>query len=289
MQSLANGAITGLTIAVLALAFTVVYLPTRIFHIALGGVYTVVPFIVWTALRQHYPWPVAVIIALSAGVTLSLLCELLNHSYLDRKQASSGAHLVSSLGIYIMITQITVIIWGNESKALRTGLDENVIYGHITLTRAQVISAIISLIILVTFYAWLRFSTLGLRFRALADNPVEFSLRGYNLRLFRWLAFILAGFLCSISSLLVSHDVGFDPHAGLASLLIAIVAVIIGGRGSFFGPVIGGLLIGIIRSEVVWFLSARWQDAVTFLLLAVFLFIYPNGVCGRKRRLEAEA
>src|ERR1051326_4173167 len=223
MQSFINGTITGLTIAVLALAFTVVYLPTRIFHIALGGVYTVVPFIAWTALRQHYPWPIAVLIGLSAGVTISLSCELLNHSHLDRKRASSGAHLVSSLGIYIVITQITILVWGNESKALRTGLDENVIDGRITLTRAQAISTIFSLMILVTFYAWLRFSKLGLRFRALADNPVELSLRGYNLHLYRWLAFILAGFLCSASALLVSQDIGFDPHAGLAALLLAIV------------------------------------------------------------------
>ncbi|MEA3486758.1 MAG: hypothetical protein U9R20_03790 [Thermodesulfobacteriota bacterium] len=46
-----NGIITGLTISVLAMAFSVVYLSTQVFHIALGGIYASVPFIAWTCLR----------------------------------------------------------------------------------------------------------------------------------------------------------------------------------------------------------------------------------------------
>jgi len=57
------------------------------------------------------------------GMGLSLLCELINHNPLERKRASSGTHLVSSLGIYIIIIQAVVLIWGNETRVLRTGLD----------------------------------------------------------------------------------------------------------------------------------------------------------------------
>jgi len=103
------------------------------------------------------------------------------------------------------------------------------------------------------------------------------------------MAFGISGIFCSGSALLVSYDIGFDPHGGLIALLLAVVAVIIGGRQSFMGPVMGGILLGLVRSEVVWFLSARWQEAITFLLLALFLFVRPNGIFGRKGRLEAEA
>lgn len=47
MQILINGLITGLTLAVLALGFTVIYLPLRVFYLALGAIYTVVQFVAW--------------------------------------------------------------------------------------------------------------------------------------------------------------------------------------------------------------------------------------------------
>jgi branched-chain amino acid transport system permease protein len=122
----------------------------------------------------------------------------------------------------------------------------------------------------------------------MADNPVQLALHGHNIRRLRLLAFAIAGFLATISALAVANDVGFDPHGGLPVLLLAIVAMIIGGNTSFLAPVLGGLLLGITRAFVVWFLSARWQDAVVFLLLALFLLFRPHGILGRKLRLETE-
>ena len=134
----------------------------------------------------------------------------------------------------------------------------------------------------------MQFSQLGLQFRALADNPQEFALRGYNVQKLRLLAFGLAGAMGAVSSLLVAYDLGFDPNGGLAAVLLAVVAMIIGGQRSFWGSITGGILVGIIRAGVVWFLSARWQEAVTFAILALFLFVRPQGLFGQKMRLEAE-
>lgn len=287
IQVFVNGIISGLTISLLALAFTSVYLPTRVFHVALGGIYSIVPFIVWASLQKGYSWYFAVLMGVIVSIVLSIACELLNHSPLENKGASQGAHLVSSLGLYIIIVQIIALIWGSQSRMLRTGLDSFMTVGGLALTRSQIMAALGSAIIITVFFVWLQQSRLGLQFRALADNPVEFALRGYNVPSLRLVAFGIAGLLCSVSSLLVSYDLGFDPNGGLNNLMLAVVAVIIGGRESFLGPVLGGILIGIVRSEVVWFLSANWQDAVTFFLLATFLLISPNGLLGYKGRLEA--
>jgi branched-chain amino acid transport system permease protein len=79
-----------------------------------------------------------------------------------------------------------------------------------------------------------------------------------------------------------------NPYGGLNALLPAVVAVIIGGKDKYLGPVIGSILIGVIRAETVWFLSSTWQDTITFLLFTIFLFFRPRGLMGRKVRLEAE-
>ncbi|MBL7204158.1 MAG: branched-chain amino acid ABC transporter permease [Desulfobacteraceae bacterium] len=288
MQILLNGIISGLTISLLAVAFSLVYTPTRVFHIAMGGVYALVPYVAWACLRADLPWFLAAFMGIMAGLGLSLACEVCNHAPLERRKASLGAHLIASLGVYIVVVQVIALIWGNDIKLLRQGLDSVEEIGGVIATHSQLWAGFVSLIILLFFFLWLKVSNLGLRFRALAENPEEFVLRGYNVNHIRLLTFGLSGVFCSTSALLVSYDIGFDPHGGLQAVLLAIVAVIIGGRGSFFGVVIGGLLLGVVRAEVVWFFSARWQEAVTFIFLVIFLFLRPYGILGHKRRLEAE-
>jgi len=69
-------------------------------------------------------------------------------------------------------------------------------------------------------------------------------------------------------------------------LLISAVAMIVGGIGVFESAVIGGFTIGILQNLAVWKISARWQDAITFLLLILFLLLRPQGLLGKKRRVE---
>jgi len=285
-QVIINGLVSGLVLAVLALGFSLVYLPTRVFHIALAGILTLTPYVAMSVLKHTDSWWAAGASALLVAITVSLGCEWVNHHRLERKQASPGAHIIASLGVYIIIIQIVSMIWGNDVQVLRTGMDKTWQIGAIIITRAQIISTAVGIVILTGGYCWLRYTSLGLKFRALSDNQIEFALCGYNVNLYRLLAFAISGGMVGIAALLSAYDIGFDPHCGLNVFLLGVVAVIIGGKGSFLGPVLGGLLLGILRSQVVWYFSARWQDVFTFLLLAIFLYMRPNGICGHATRLE---
>jgi branched-chain amino acid transport system permease protein len=72
----------------------------------------------------------------------------------------------------------------------------------------------------------------------------------------------------------------------MPALLTAAVAVIVGGVGTFEGPVIGGFLLGVLQGFVIWFLSARWTEGIIYSVLVGFLLFRPNGIAGRQRRLE---
>lgn len=289
LQIVVNGLISGMVLAVLALGFSIVYLPCRVFHIALGGIYALTPFVAMTILHSGGGWPFAIIGSVGSALVIGLLCELLNHRRLEQRQASSGAQLIASLGVFIILVEVVAITWGNENQILRSGIDKTFAINGLILTRAQVLSGLLSTVLLTALFIWLRFTNIGLRLRALADNPVEFGLRGFNVDAHRLFAFGLSGLLAATAALLMAYDVGFDPHGGLHMLVLAVVAVLIGGRESFLGPVVGGVLLGVLRALVVWYLSARWQDVATFVLLALFLYIRPHGICGRRGRLEADA
>lgn len=287
MQVIINGFVMGIGIAMMSLSFILVYVPTKVFHIALGGIYALVPYIAWLCMKNGLPWYICTAFAMLIGVCVSFMCEILNHSILDKKKVTPTAHLVSSLGIYIILVQTIALVWGNDTKVLREGINQVFRIGDLIIARTQLYTLAISTLVLCIFYTWFWFSKIGLRFRALADNPVELSLRGLNIKRLRFVAFGLSGLICSISALITAYDTGFEPHGGLSVLLIALVAMIIGGRKSFIGPIIAGIILGIIRSSVSWFFSANWQDAITFLLLAVFLLMRPNGIFQAKKRLES--
>ena len=287
MQIIFNGLCNGALIALLAMAFVVVYLPTRVFYIALAGIYVLASYLTKQLMLFGLPWPFAVLGALAVGVGVSLLCDLLNHRPLERKRSSMGAHMISSLGIYMILVQVVALIWGNDPQVLKTGIGGVWRVGELVMAHSQITALLVSVALVVVFFAWLRCTGLGLRLRGLADNPVEMELLGYNTDNLRTLAFGISGFLGAAAGILNAYDLGFDPNIGMSAVMLAIVATIIGGRGSFIGPVIGGILLGVLRSQVVWHASARWQDAITFFLLAIFLLCRPSGIVGGKKRLEA--
>ncbi len=289
IQILFNGLVSGLVLALLAVAFYVVYVPCRVFHIAMGGIFSLTPFVAYFILDQHITPLLSFAASVFIAIVVSLLVEKLNHSVLERKRASEGAHLISSLGIYIIIVEVLVMVWGNEAQVFTKGIDKVFVFGPARITSSQAVAGLVSAFLLIALYVWLRFTRIGLNIRALAENPTEFALQGYNTNFYRLFVFGLSGFLAGMAALLTANDIGFDPHGGLHMLVLAIVAVLIGGRGNLLGPIIGGIFVGVIRALVVWYLSARWQDVATFLLLALFLYLRPNGIIGKKGRLEATA
>jgi len=185
--------------------------------------------------------------------------------------------------------QFVAVVWGNEPKVLRSGIDAVTFIGPVVVTNSEWWTIGGCGLLIVVFFVWLRFTSVGLQFRGLADNPSELALRGYNVRQLRYVAFGISGAMIGVASILGARDAGFWSHGGLSILLLAIVAAIIGGRFSFFGAVIGGFLLGLVRSEVEWYIEAKWIDAATFALLLIFLLFRPAGIITRRARLEAEA
>lgn len=287
MQILANGLISGIAISLVGVAFAVVYLPTRVFHVALAGGFAAAPFLALALVGAGWPVAVAIPLAACAVAAFSLAAETLLHGRLEARGAPPSVQLMASLGLYIIVVQLLSLTWGSDAKALRVGRDRVVEIGAVSLSFGQLVVAVGGALVLAIFFGWLQRSRAGLELRALADNPGTLALLGYNTAQLRRVAFGLSGAMAGISALLVASDTGFAAHGGLPALLFGVVATVLGGRHSFAGPVLGGLLLGIVRTSAGWLVSARWQDAVVFALLAAFLLLRPEGITGRRLRADA--
>lgn len=286
-QIVINSVCAGAGIALFALAFNVVYLPTGVFYIAIAGIYSIAPYFAMEFQKAGMPPVAAWFLSAAAGGIFSLLMCYANHAPIARRGLPSGAHIVSSLGIYMILVQTIALIWGNDSRVLRSGIGRTFRFADAMVADSQIVALGVSATICVIFFALLRFGSFGLHLRAMADNPTQMALLGYNVGVLRLSAFWLSGMLAAVAGMLSGLDFGFSPHNGMPSFLLAVAAAVIGGKGTFTGPIIGGMALGFIRVLSTRTMSAQWQDAVSFAILAVFLFFRPHGILGGKARLEA--
>lgn len=286
-QYLANGFTDGCLYAVLALGFALIYNTTRIFHMAYGAIYTTSAYIcLFFLVRMHCGVVPAVIGAMAVSTVLGVLVELFVYAPLDRQRASLLVALLSSLGLYIASVNMLAMLFGNETQILLGEVDTTYHVGSVILTQTQVIQVIASLAVLGVVLISLKFTHLGRSVRAIRDDPLLTDSVGINRPLVRLLLFALSSAMAAIVAVMTALEVGIDPNIGMPAVLVAAVAVIIGGVGSYEGAVVGGMLMGLIQSLVLWQASARWTDAITFALLILFMVFRPQGLIRRRRRLE---
>lgn len=289
-QLLANGIANGCLFALMALGFALIYNTTRVFHVAHGVVYTASAYLCYELLITR-GWNLGASIggALAGAALMGLAVEFFIYAPLDRKKASPLVALLASLGLYVAGVNALAWRFGSETQILRPDIEATYSYLGVMLTRIQLIQIATALIVLPLFVAFLRFSTLGQTIRAVRDNPLLSRVVGTNPHRVRLVVFALGSMLAGGAAILSALDVGIEPNAGLPALLVAAVAFIVGGIGTFGGPVLGAFLLGILQSLIVWQIEARWTEAVTFGVLILFLLFRPQGLLGRRGRVEEAA
>lgn len=286
IQLLANGIIMGSVYALVSLGFALVYNTTRIFHIAYAAIYMFASYMILTFYKTlELNFLFAFLCAIILTIGLSVIIEKAVYIPLTKRKSSLNVILISSLGVMIVVVNFIAMFYGNETKIINTDISKSVTIGNIILTYSQLAQFIVSSIVIVLFLLFLKYSKFGIKTRALRDDDVLCTVFGMNIEKMRLLLFGLSSFFAAIGSGLISYDVGMDPYIGMPMLVNAVVALIVGGVGRFEAPVIGGFIIGVLQSLAVWAFSSRWQDAVTFSLLIIFLLFRPQGILGEKERV----
>ena len=83
------------------------------------------------------------------------------------------------------------------------------------------------------------------------------------------------------SAILTAMTAGLNPSMGAHVMLISLAATIVGGIGSLRGAACGGFLLGLAENLALWRLDPQWSEAVTFLVLFLFIIFRPAGFFGR--------
>ncbi|NQT76915.1 MAG: branched-chain amino acid ABC transporter permease [Bacteroidetes bacterium] len=285
IQFLGNGLVNGSLIALTALGFALIYNTMRVFHIAYAGIYLWAGYVLYVFLELlHWPLIPSVLAAIIAGSLLSVLCELLLYKPLRDRGRSSDSLMISSVGLLIVLVSCTELFFGNAALFLHISTAGKFLGVEGFLPGFRMPGLMTALIFLGMFLFYLKYTRVGIRIRALRDNETLSRIYGVRAGRLKIALFALSGAFAAIASVLSAMDVGINPQIGLPVFINAFVALVIGGVGRFEGPVIGGLLLGLLQALTEYFFDSRWVMMVTFILLIFFLLLRPQGLIPEKSR-----
>ena len=288
-QVIINIMISYSSFVLIAMSFCIIYETTKFFHFAHAIVFTAGAYFTFL-FNQLFGFNLytSIVLAMLAACLLGCMVEWFIYKPLHKSNSSSLVLLLASLGIYIVLQNIISMVFGDDTKSIRTwsvreGMD---VFGA-RITPVQIIIIISSIVLVSLVSGYLSFAKTGKAMRTVASDADMAKISGINSDRIILISFAIGSALAGIAGILVSLDVDMTPTMGMNALLMGVVAMIIGGVGNIKGIVLGSLLLAFAQNFGVWYISSQWQDAIAFGILLLFLLFKPEGFMGKKvRRVE---
>lgn len=277
-QLLLNGLVAGCGYGLMAVSFWLIYRLTHFFHFSHGAIFAVGAFIAFTFSFELNPVIASGMAVVSCGL-LGTLLELLIYRPLRRRNSSPVVLLIVSIGVLVIVQNILSMIFGDRLRLLlppsRTAA---VGFEGIYATPAQLLIAAFSIAVSILLWLTLRFTTIGRVLQAVDCDEELATIAGINVPALTLCVFFVGSAIAGATGVLTAIDVGLRPAMGFNALLMGIVAMIVGNSGGVLGCLTSGLAIGLTQQTSSLVIDNKWQDAIVFALLAIFLLARPKGI-----------
>lgn len=277
-----NGLITGMIVALPAVALTLIFSILKFPNFAIGGMLTAGAYLAW-AFNSLAGLPllaaaIAAVFAFSAIMVAS--DKLVFRPLRDRGPITL---LVASMGLSFILENVCRLFFGNLARNFDIPIERPYRIAGLRINPEQITTAIVTLLAMAAVYLLLRHSPLGRAMRAVADNPSLAAARGIDRdRTIMW-TWILAASLTVIAGVLVGMDRAIDPMMGWSYIITIFAAAILGGLGSPVGAVLGALAVGLVQELSIVVIEPQYRQAVSFVAIALLLLFRPQGLLGQVR------
>jgi branched-chain amino acid transport system permease protein len=188
-----------------------------------------------------------------------------------------------TFGIAIMIEGL--LGWrftGIFRQATPSYLTDAFFIGDFIVPTGQFFAAMLSFVLLIGLWAFLRYTRIGYGIRATMQNRATAQLVGVNVRRVSAISFGISAALAGASGALMSYLFPFFPFRHWQWIAILLALVVLGGMGSLKGAVIGALLLGMASSLVGNYVGIGWGPMAFYAALFGILLIRPRGLFGKE-------
>ena len=183
-----------------------------------------------------------------------------------------------------------LFVWGGQPRwILVEGLDFVVsVGGAVYLPASRLVILLVVGLAFLGLHLYVTRTRVGRAMRAVAQDRMAASLLGIPIDRIAAATFALGSALAGLAGGLFGATFNFTPHVGSWSILMAFVAVVLGGLGSVPGAILGALLLGLLDSVMATYVSSAYKETLAFLILIAVLIARPSGLLG-ERTARAEA
>lgn len=285
-QLIVNGLIVGALYGMVAMCFVLIYKSTKIVNFAQGeflliGAWTCWALLVKFELPFYVGFPVTLAFMLVFGIVLQLVVL----------RPMIGEPIISvimvTIGMSMFLQSLMRWIFGSYARSFPQVFEtESVNILGLQVQSAYLMSLVISVVTMVSFYYFFKYSKMGLAMRATAfDQQVAQSL-GISVKKVFATSWAISALVSAMAGVVVGMISGVSSSLSFFGIKVFPV-VILGGLDSIIGAIVGGLIIGVLEN-LAEFLDSQWlhlgnmYNIAPFYVLVVILMIKPYGLFGTK-------
>lgn len=290
LQLLANGLVEGSIYAIAALGVSLVYGILRLVNFAYGDMMAFGALIAYGCNGPlHQSMVVSALAGMAATAVLCLVLDVVLWKPLRARRAGFMSLFLASIALSLLLRQGLLLGAGPQPEAYRVNPYRVFVLGSVRLSEAQVISIATAGATIVVVAIFLARTTAGQTLRAMADDRTLAAIAGIDVTRATQLAWIVSGLLAGLAGVLAGLvEYSFDPNFGFELLLPVFAAVVLGGIGSAYGALAGGLALGVAEELSTWSgfaggVNPTYKPVVAFAVLALALLVRPQGFFGRAR------
>jgi len=286
LQTLTDGILVGGVYATIAIGLSLAFGVMRIINWAHGEFLMVAMYIAFMFVLNTGMDPYLTILLTGPilFVVGYLIQKFLFNKMLEKDKSREPLMvLLFTSGLGIFLSNMATVIFGSNLMASPTKYTSQTIKsGALIISIPRLISFVIAMALSVILYIFIQRSEFGRALRATAQNRSVAQLMGINHKAVYCLAFAIGLALVGVSGSLLVPNSSVSPTTGGMYGTKCFMIVVLGGKGSIPGAMLGGLLVGLIEK----FGSILWTDAyaqlLVFVLFIIMLLFKPAGLLGRE-------
>ncbi|MDD7401191.1 MAG: branched-chain amino acid ABC transporter permease [Eubacteriales bacterium] len=283
-QQIINGLTLGMTYALIAVGYSLVFGILRLVNFSHGSVYAFGANSILFLISMNIGIMPALILGIFLTGALGVIVDKTALEPLRKQHAESITSLITTIGVSSVITNLLTAQLGSQKRSFPSLFPAGSLnIGSISLTYTQLGMLFISLALLLGLLAIVNRTKIGLAMRASEQNIRAAQIMGINVNGVISFTFFLGGMSAAIAGALVSSYYSMAyPNMGYTAGLKAFAAAVLGGIGSLPGSLVGGLLVGSVESMAATLLGSEFRDSMAFIILIIVLVIRPHGLFGKK-------
>ena len=287
-QLLINGLIAGAIYALVASGFSLIYSTCKFVHFAHGATIAFSAYFLYFLFSMlHLNFGFAVVLSIIFASILGWLMNFLVYRQLRKRKASSVILLIAGVALLIFFESLILMLFSADVKAIGyIKVAKGIEFFSAIITPLQIFIIISSLVLLGLLFLMMKMTKIGKAMRAVANNKDAAEIVGISAEKIYSYSFIVGSAIAGIAGILIGMEQSLEPMMGTSLIIKGFTGAIIGGIGNVPGAILGSFLVGIAENLGIWYLPSGYKDAITFVLLLLFLLLKPKGILGIKKGEE---